>query len=57
MVTNFPLKQVLQKLDALGRLMKWTEELSGFDIVYRLKASIKGQALEDLIAEFSDAPA
>lgn len=57
MATIFPLKQVLQKLDALGRLMKWTEELSAFDIVYKLKASVKGQALEDLIAEFSNAPA
>ena len=27
-LTNYPLRQVLQKLDALGRLLKWAIELS-----------------------------
>lgn len=32
--------------------MKWTIELSKFDNSNKLRASVKGQALEDFIAEF-----
>ncbi|CAI9782192.1 unnamed protein product [Fraxinus pennsylvanica] len=41
-VINFPFKQVLQKPDALGRRMKWTVELSEFDISCKPKISKKG---------------
>ena len=34
-VTNYPLRQVLQKLDASGRLLKWAIELSQFEIEYQ----------------------
>ena len=33
-LTNYPLRQVLQKLDASGRLLKWAIELSQFDIEF-----------------------
>lgn len=51
-LTNLSLRQILQKSDTSGRLMKWTIELSKFDISNKLRASVKGQALEDFIAEF-----
>lgn len=51
-LTNFPLRQVLQKPDASGRLLKWAVELSEFDIIYAPRTAIKGQALADFVVEF-----
>uniref|UniRef100_A0A803Q7B9 Reverse transcriptase/retrotransposon-derived protein RNase H-like domain-containing protein n=1 Tax=Cannabis sativa TaxID=3483 RepID=A0A803Q7B9_CANSA len=48
-LTNHPLRQVLQEPEASGRLLKWAMELSQFDIHYVPPISIKGQALEDFI--------
>ncbi|XP_022858151.1 uncharacterized protein LOC111379057 [Olea europaea var. sylvestris] len=53
---NFPLRQVLQKPDALGRLLKWAVELSEFDLVFKARAAIKGQALADFVVEFTNLP-
>ena len=55
-LTNYPLRQVLQKPDASGRLLKWPIELSQFEIEFQLRPAIKGQALVDFIAEFSHMP-
>ncbi|KAK3225801.1 hypothetical protein Dsin_005663 [Dipteronia sinensis] len=52
--TDCPLKQILSKLEVLGRLTKWVVELSEFDISYFPKAAIKGQAVADLISEFNE---
>ena len=52
-LTNYPLRQVLQKPDASGRLLKWVIELSQSEIEFQLRPAIKGQALVDFIAEFS----
>ncbi|PON72858.1 Ribonuclease H, partial [Parasponia andersonii] len=51
--TNFPLRQVLQKPETSGRLLKWAVELSQFDINFQPRTAIKGQALADFIAEFT----
>ena len=51
--TEYPMKQVLHKLETSGRLMKWALELSEFDIRYKLKTAIKGQVLADFIMEFT----
>ena len=32
--TNQPLKNVLQRLDAFGRLLKWELELSQYDLIF-----------------------
>ncbi|XP_022842145.1 uncharacterized protein LOC111365871 [Olea europaea var. sylvestris] len=53
-LTNFPLRQVLQKPNALGRLLKWAVELSKFNLVFKARAAIKGQALADFVAEFAN---
>ena len=34
-LTNYPLRKVLQKPDASGRLLKWTIELSQFEIEFQ----------------------
>ncbi|XP_050386257.1 uncharacterized protein LOC126802648 [Argentina anserina] len=50
-LTNQPLKQVLQNPEHSGRLSKWAIELTEFDIEYRPRPAIKGQAVADFIAE------
>ncbi|KAJ9556721.1 hypothetical protein OSB04_011335 [Centaurea solstitialis] len=52
-VTNYPLKTVLRKLELTGRLAKWNIYLSGLDIEFKPKTAIKSQALADFVAEFS----
>ena len=49
------MKQVLHKPETSGRLMKWTIELSEFDIKYKPKTVIKGQVLVDFVMEFTSA--
>ena len=51
--TEFPMKQVLHKLETSGRLMKWAIELSEFDIRYKPKRAIKGKVLADFVMEFT----
>ena len=53
--TEYPMKQVLHKPEASGRLMKWDIELSEFDIKYKPKTVIKGQVLADFVMEFTSA--
>ena len=52
---EFPMKQLLHKLETSGRLMKWAIELSEFDIRYKPKTVIKGQVLADFVMEFTSA--
>ena len=51
--TEYPMKQILHKLETSGRLIKWAIELSEFDIRYKLRTTIKGQILADCIMEFT----
>ncbi|KAM6555169.1 hypothetical protein CsatB_015931 [Cannabis sativa] len=50
-LTDQPLRQVLQKPDTSGRLLKWAIELGQYDITYQPRLAIKGQALADFVAE------
>ncbi|XP_022848734.1 uncharacterized protein LOC111371046 [Olea europaea var. sylvestris] len=52
-LTNQPLRHILQKPDVLGRLLKWVIELGKFDIEFKPRPAIKAQALVDFIAELS----
>ena len=52
-MTDQPIKKVMNKLEAAGRMVQWTIELSQFDVEYRLWTAIKAQALADFIAEFT----
>ena len=51
--TDQPLRQVLQRPETSGRLLKWNIELSQFDIACFPRRAIEGQALADFIAEFT----
>ncbi|KAK2999843.1 hypothetical protein RJ639_023861 [Escallonia herrerae] len=46
-LTDKPLRRILHKPDLSGRLVPWSIELGEFDIHYRPRPSIKGQALAD----------
>ena len=50
-MTDQPLRQVLQKPDASGRLVKWSIELSEFDLSYKPRGAIKAQALADFMVD------
>lgn len=52
-LTKHPLKQILQKLDSSGRLLKWAIELAPFNIEYKPRMTIKGQVLADFVMEFT----
>jgi len=55
-LTEYPLKKVLQKPDLSGRLVNWAVELGEFDLEFYLRTTIKAQVLADFIAEFSNLP-
>lgn len=46
-LTNFPLKKVLQKIDASSHLLKWAIEVSEFDLLFKSRSAIKEQALAE----------
>jgi hypothetical protein len=52
-LTEYPLKKVLRKLDLSGRLVNWAIELSEFDVEFVPRNAIKGQVLADFVAEFT----
>ncbi|KAL0349501.1 UNVERIFIED_CONTAM: hypothetical protein Sradi_4099300 [Sesamum radiatum] len=54
--TNMPLKQTLEKPDTSVRLVKWTVELSEYNILYLPRTTIKAQALVDFILEMAGIP-
>ena len=52
--TAYPLRQIMHKPEETGRMMKWAIELGKFDINYKPRTAIKGQALADFILEFPE---
>ncbi|XP_022853600.1 uncharacterized protein LOC111375040 [Olea europaea var. sylvestris] len=55
-LTNQPLKHILQKPDVSGKLLKWAIEIGEFDIEFKPRPSIKAQALADFIAKLTPKP-
>ncbi|KAI5337294.1 hypothetical protein L3X38_016565 [Prunus dulcis] len=53
-LTNQPLRQVLQKPETSGRLVKWAIELGEFDIHYKPRPAIRRQAVADFLSEFTE---
>ena len=52
-VTSYPLGEVVQNLDAMGRITKWALELMGQGISYAARTAIKSQVLANFIAEWT----
>jgi hypothetical protein len=52
-LTNYPLKEVLQSCRTTGRLRKWAAELSQHFIEFKKRTSIKSQVLADFIADWT----
>ena len=52
-LTNHPLKKVMNKLEAAGRLIQWAIKLNECDVRYQPRNAIKAQVFTDFITEFS----
>ena len=52
-LTEKPLKRAMSSPEAVGRMALWVIELSEFDIQYRLRTTMKGQAVADFVAEYT----
>ena len=55
-LTQLPLKSLLQSVDYTGRIDKWGTILKAFDIKYMPHTFVKSQVLADLVAEFAETP-
>ncbi|KAL0433347.1 UNVERIFIED_CONTAM: hypothetical protein Slati_2669000 [Sesamum latifolium] len=53
MLTNHPLRHVMTRPDASGKLVKWAVELGEYDIEYQGRTAVKAQALADFVVEFT----
>nr|GFB28135.1 reverse transcriptase domain-containing protein [Tanacetum cinerariifolium] len=53
-ITDQPIKQVMSRPDAAGRLQKWSIMLGEHNITYRPRTSIKGQILADFLNEIAN---
>ena len=53
-MTDQPLRQTLLKPNASGRLVKWSVELSEFDLTYQPQGAVKAQALADFVLDCTE---
>ncbi|CAJ2674993.1 unnamed protein product [Trifolium pratense] len=51
--TDQPIKSLLGRPDMTGRMLKWSLELSEFDIRYESRKALKAQVLADFVAEMT----
>ncbi|RDY00568.1 hypothetical protein CR513_16229, partial [Mucuna pruriens] len=51
--TNLSIKQILRKLDLVGRMVGWMVELSKFDMAYETKGHLKAQVLAGFVNELT----
>ncbi|KAL2240957.1 UNVERIFIED_CONTAM: Retrovirus-related Pol polyprotein from transposon opus [Sesamum indicum] len=54
--TNHPLRNILTRPEASGRMIKWAVELGEFDITYQSRTAEKAQILADFMVEISSVP-
>jgi hypothetical protein len=53
-VSSFPLGEIFQNREAIGRIAKWSVELMGEALTYAPRKAIKFEALADFIVEWTD---
>jgi ribonuclease HI len=51
--TDQPIRQILGRPDVAGRMMKWSLELSEFDIHYESRKALKAKLFVDFLAEMT----
>jgi len=56
MLTEHPLKSIVENSQATGRLAKWATELKSYVIKYEPRTAIKRPVLADFITEFTPGP-
>jgi len=54
-MTNLPIRKVLQMPDVAGRMVRWAVELFEFDMQYEPRGLIKGQVYANIVVKFSSA--
>ena len=52
-MTDLPIRKVLQKPNIAGWMVRWTVKLSEFDIQYEPRGPIKGQVYAGFMVELS----
>ena len=55
-VSAYPLERVLRSPNSVGRVAEWNIELQAFQLEFNTTGVIKGAALTDFTAEWTDAP-
>ncbi|SPT19332.1 unnamed protein product [Triticum aestivum] len=55
-VSAYPLERVLRSPNSAGRVAEWNIELQAFQLEFSTTRVIKGAALADFVAEWTDAP-
>ena len=53
-MTDQPLRQMLLKSYASGRLVKWFVQLSEFDLTYRPRGAVQAQALANFVLDCTE---
>uniref|UniRef100_A0A151UDK5 Retrovirus-related Pol polyprotein from transposon 17.6 n=1 Tax=Cajanus cajan TaxID=3821 RepID=A0A151UDK5_CAJCA len=51
--TDYPIKQILRKLELAGQMIAWSVKLSKFGIQYESRGALKAQCLDDFVAELT----
>ena len=55
-VSSYPLERVLRSPNSAGRVAEWNIELQAFQLEFSMTRVIKGAALADFVAEWTEAP-
>src|SRR3954466_15209439 len=55
-VSKTPLSDIINNINATGRVAKWGIELAAFEITYKRRDAIKSQALADFVADWMEMP-
>lgn len=55
-VSAYPLERVLRSPNSVGRVAEWNIELQAFQLEFSTTTVIKGAALADFMAEWTEAP-
>jgi hypothetical protein len=55
-VSAYPLERILRGPNVVGRVAEWSMELQAFNLEFSTTRVIKGAALADFVAEWTEAP-